>query len=118
MSKIIHNVIEFIEKIIQYPFRKEIEREKEAHEKKCDDFLAKVKKSYSERTDAENIIFYSYYILNIKMGINHATKCLQLGATEATLILEGFLKRGENYEDFQNLIKATSEKYLKEHNII
>jgi len=117
MYKIIHNVVEFIEKIIQYPFRNEIRKEREALEKKCDDFLAKVKKPYSERNDAENIIFYSYYMMNIVGCLNRSTKFLQLGATEATLILEGYLKRGEEYEDFVNLIKVTSEKYLQDHNI-
>jgi hypothetical protein len=58
-------------------------------------------------------------MLNIRGSLNYATICLQLGAAEATLILEGYLKRNENYddEDFKNLIKITSEKYFTDHNI-
>ena len=121
MKKVISSIVEFvidpIGKIFYYPFKKEEERKI----KKCDEFLSKVKKPYSERTDAENIIFYSYYMIYIKGGLNRITKYFQFGATEASLILESYLEKDrtdfEN-EDYVNLIKTKSEQYFKDHNIL
>jgi len=124
MNKIIHSVIEFIEKIILYPFKSMIKKAEDESTKRSDDFLATVKKQFSERTDAENFIFNTYFRINIARDINIADKFRFLGATEASLIFAGYLSfnntlsgklENEIYEDF---IKRISIQYLTDHNIL
>lgn len=89
------------------------------------------KKDYNERTLSENIITQAYYYLKY-LNVNDNK---YVGAIEAILVLDGFIKPGENYEyktynkkflfinytetqSYKSLMIEMAEKYLKDKEIL
>lgn len=60
-------------------------------------FLDSLKKDYSERTDAENIVT-SAIVYSIREYLNYNALYRYVGAIEATLMLEGYLPLGKKFE--------------------
>ena len=117
MNKFI-KVIKFIEKsfwqIFSLPFRGIIKEKEE----RITEFLNKVKKPYSERTDAEKILFDAFYHFKFKIQ-----SLRYLGAMEVVLVLDGVFDFGTEFpylenETYDKLIMRFAEQYLIDHNIL
>jgi hypothetical protein len=104
---------------------------KKAFQKTKDIFLSQFKKSYEDRTVAENIISEAYYKLKVEDPLDRRL----LGAIEATLITEGYMESGKEFdyksiekkilfikyeekETYNSLIIRRAEEYLKDKGVI
>lgn len=89
-----------------------------AYKRKIHEFADKYKKEYHERTIAEKIICDGFFHINFS-GKNDRRF---YGSLEATLILEGYFKPGQQdifkKDGYQKTIYNMSEQYLKDKNIL
>lgn len=113
--------------IIDYPSKKFAEgREK---------YLSQFKKDYEERTHAENIIVQGLYYIEYVLLNGSKDELRYLGAIEAVLVLDGFLKPGNksNYkekeskflfftfktkESYRDVILRNAKEYLKQKGVL
>lgn len=104
-------------------FFKDLFQPNKAFARKREEYLSQFKKTYKERTIAENVIINSLY--NLEFLCVYKNELRFLGGIETVLVLNGKLnpneplkdsiKKGENY---RSLVIRLGKEYLKEKSII